>query len=99
MTGDYRDREQQVRSLATSDAWFEQWVEEHRPGTRTSSFPYAVTFLWCVHGGGLLITSPASTPPTRLSRVACRQFAASLRPLATAALMVRARTQPIKGAA
>ncbi|MCC2321266.1 TniQ family protein [Cellulomonas xiejunii] len=99
MTGNYRDREQQVRALATSDAWFEQWVGEHRPGTRARSFPYAVTYLWCVHAGGLLSTSPAWTiPPARRSRVAYRQFAASLRPLAIAALTQAARTQHATGA-
>lgn len=94
MTCDYRDRERQVRALTTSDAWFERWVEERRPGTRATSFPYAVTLVWSVQAGGLLTTSPAwSALPTRSSRAACRQFAASLPPLAVPALIGAARIQ------
>ncbi|GHH70342.1 TniQ family protein [Promicromonospora soli] len=100
LTGNYRSREQQVHALMRSDTWFEQWADDHRPATRASSHPYAVSYLWCLHAGGMLATSPAwTTPPPRLVRVAYRQFAASLRPLAAAALLAAARTPPVGGAA
>lgn len=93
LTGDYRDREQQVHALTASDAWFEQWADEHRPGTRATSYAYAVTYLWCVHAGGLSSSSPAwAAPPPRPVRAAYRQFAASLRPWAAAALLAVAPT-------
>lgn len=86
--GNYRDREQRVRALSRSDAWFERWVDEHRPGTRTSSYPFAVTYLWCMYAGGLIASSPAwSQPPPGPARIAYRQFAASLRSLAASALV------------
>ncbi|NDO90134.1 TniQ family protein [Cellulosimicrobium composti] len=100
LTGSYREREQQVRALTGSDAWFERWADEQRPGTRATSHPYAVTYLWCVHAGGLSSSSPAwATPPPRLVRVAYRQFAASLRPPAAAALLALMRSRSGGGAA
>lgn len=69
---DYRNLEEQVRALARTNAWFSTWSRRHRPGTRTSSQPLAVQWLWIhiAHG------HPASAPDADPVRV--RRFSATL---------------------
>jgi len=84
----YRVREELVRRLAEPHAWFEDWADEHRPGTRPSSHRYAVTWLWEHWAHALVSTSPGwRTPPDRHQRALYRQFAHSLHDPAGAALL------------
>ncbi|WP_277212725.1 TniQ family protein [Isoptericola croceus] len=81
-----------VRASAEESDWFHDWSKQYRPGTRRSSLPYAVTWLWCHVAGGLLRTSPAwPEPPEQTVRAAFRQFEATLTPWATAALAALVR--------
>ncbi|MFI2294952.1 TniQ family protein [Isoptericola sp. NPDC019571] len=86
----YEDRcdlEGRVRGMAGDTNWFRQWSSTHRPGTRETSLPHAVTWLWCHVAGGLIRTSPGEpVPPGSSARIAYRQFEASLTPPAANAL-------------
>lgn len=82
---DYRKREQEVGTLANSHNWFRTW-KATRPGTRASSRPYAVTWLWLHHARGLLDTSPARAEPSTFN-TGYRQFTARLTDQHKAALL------------
>lgn len=73
---DYRQRERDVAALIFRGDWFERW-RAHRPGTRTSSRAYAITWLWLHHAGGLLATSPTGSPSSSFA-AGYRQFAQGL---------------------
>ncbi|GAA0344652.1 TniQ family protein [Micropruina glycogenica] len=73
---DYRDREQQVRELATRTDWFDTW-RRYRPGTRPESHRYAITWLWEQHTHGHPTTNPAPLIDNR-QRTTARSFADSL---------------------
>ncbi|CAM3539237.1 TniQ family protein [Isoptericola cucumis] len=76
-----------VHEKAQHPDWFLPWSSAQRPGTRKSSLPYAVTWLWCHVAGGLLSTSPGwPDPPDRPARTAYRQFEAALSPQAATSL-------------
>lgn len=77
---DFRDREVRVQTLARqSDGWFPQWCISSNPARRTSSFPYAVTWMWCQVSQGCFDTSPAwNAPPSRHLRAAYVAFRARL---------------------
>ncbi|WP_081829832.1 TniQ family protein [Paraoerskovia marina] len=88
---DYRRREAVVTELATKHAWFSEWCTGYRPGTRETSHPYAVTWLWECWAHALLTQSPTRPPAhSRYQRVLYRQFANSLREPAQSALIAKA---------
>lgn len=73
---DFRARELRVQTLARqSDDWFPQWCISSNPARRTSSFPSAVTWMWCQVSQGCFDTSPAwSATPSRHLRAAYVAF-------------------------
>ena len=73
---DFRARELRVQTLARqSDGWFPQWCISSNPARRTSSLPYAVTWMWCQVSQGCFDTSPAwSASPSRHLRAAYVAF-------------------------
>lgn len=100
---DYRRLEVLISDLTDDGDWFETWRHAHRPICRRSSFPYAVTWLWCQVAGGMLETSPAwPVPPSSSQKVGYRQFVAILPTQAAVALAgmstVTTTRQPACGA-
>lgn len=84
---DYRTRERAVRSIAAESGNLIRALQKVRPGTRTSSAPFAVCALWETGAGGHLYTSPAhSSLAGRQHKANYRQFRKSLRPEHLAAL-------------
>lgn len=87
LVANYRARERTVRELAVRRAWFEDWADEHRPGTRPTSRAYAVTWLWCHFASALPSTTPAyQGGMSRAAKSNYWQFTTSLNPAATTAL-------------
>lgn len=76
---DFREREQDIRALATEPAWFTSWARKFRPRTRPSSSRYALTYVWVTSAHGHITTSPAwAGLPTREQRSQYRRFVHSL---------------------
>lgn len=91
---DYRARERAVRSIAADPASLITELQKVRPGTRTSSTPFAICALWETWAGGQLETSPAhSSLATRQQKANYRQFRNSLRPEHFAAVLLVADQQ------
>lgn len=87
IVANYRARERTVRDLAVRRAWFEDWANEHRPGTRPTSRAYAVTWLWCHFASALPSTTPAyQGGMSRVAKSNYRQFTTSLTHVAATAL-------------
>ncbi|WP_193045338.1 TniQ family protein [Mycolicibacterium baixiangningiae] len=73
---DFRVRESRVRALAANPvAWEDCWRDTTSPRRRSTSLPYAVTWMWCEVAQGTLDTSPAwAEGPTPPAKVAYRAF-------------------------
>lgn len=85
---DYRQREHTIRALLPNLDWYRTWAREHRSGAHSTSAAYALTWIWTEVAGAHLLTSPAwPQPPDAAQRAAHRQYAHSLTPTATAALL------------
>lgn len=74
---DYREHETAVKRLTGKSRWYTTW-RHSRPGTRTTSRDYALTWLWIHHAGGLLATTPAPTGNEPGFRAQYKRFAATL---------------------
>ncbi|MFE4463756.1 TniQ family protein [Oerskovia sp. NPDC056781] len=87
LMANYRAHERTVQGLAARRAWFEDWADEHRPGTRPTSHAYAVTWLWCHFASALPSTTPAYlTGMSRAAKSNYWQFTTSLTHVAATAL-------------
>jgi hypothetical protein len=77
---DYRALEAQVRHLAHSSRWFDEWRRDCRPGTRDASKAHALNWLWAhvAHGHLDTATGWEGKQPTARQRARYRQFEASL---------------------
>lgn len=73
---DFRARESRVRALASTPAvWLDLWCGTTSPQRRSTSLPYAVTWMWCEVAHGALVFSPAWTEvPTPPAKAAYRVF-------------------------
>lgn len=78
---DYRSLEDRVRHLAGTTRWFTRWARTNRPGTRASSHPYAVYWVWTRVAHGHASAAPAAVGSTR-----ALNFERSLTTAQTAAL-------------
>lgn len=67
---DFRDIERQVVQLVPTTRWFTRWTKEHRPGTRGSSHPNAVHWLWTHIAKGHPSASPVHVAPAAASMFA-----------------------------
>lgn len=83
---DHRDLENTVRALTRRRRWFAEFAAV-RPGTRSTSKGYAITWLWVHRAHGHLLTSPAwLARPDRRARARYRAFERALTPEAAAHL-------------
>jgi len=74
---DWRECERDIRALC-DDTWFNAFAAA-RPGTRASSRPYAVAWVWTQLASGHLSTSPGwPHAPTSAERAGFRKFNRSL---------------------
>lgn len=73
---DFRARESCVRALASTPAvWLDLWCGTTSPQRRSTSLPYAVTWMWCEVAQGALVFSPAWTEgPPPPAKAAYRVF-------------------------
>lgn len=75
---DHRAVEASVAGLRRRRTWFDTFAAE-RPGTRSTSKGYAITWIWLNVAEAHLASSPGwPSPPTRQRRALYRQFAQSL---------------------
>lgn len=75
----FREREQDIRVLASDTTWFTSWARQFRPRTRPSSRSYALTHVWLASAHGHITTSPAwKGTPTREQRSQYRRFVQNL---------------------
>jgi len=76
---EYRQRQAVVRRLAVRSRWYTTWARIHRPGSRTGSKAYTVTWLWTTYAAGAVSTSPSwPAAPDATQRAYYRRFAARL---------------------
>lgn len=74
---DWRQCERDLRA-GCDDTWFKAFAAE-RPGTRASSRPYAVAWVWTQLAHGHLSATPAwAHPPTSADRAGFRKFSRGL---------------------
>lgn len=75
---DYRAREDQIATLPANPQALADFYAS-RPGTRTTSAAYALTWLWTTYANASIDTSPAAPGPvSRRWRAACIEFARTL---------------------
>ena len=81
---DFRRREDRVRMLVRHpDTWLPRWRSSTSPARRSTSWPYAITWMWCEVAQGCLDTSPAwASRPTARSKASYRAFVAAMPPAA-----------------
>lgn len=81
---DFRLRETRIRALAKDpDLWWESWRTSMSPSRRSTSLPYAITWMWCEVGQAPICTSPAwAGPITPRARDSYDVFRKSISPAA-----------------